>query len=180
MKILFMSDIHGIVDNLSKLDKIIEEERIDKLVVLGDLYYTGFNHIDKKVDVFGVREFLSKYKNILTCMRGNCDSDVDIEKSPFPILDDVSLINVDDIDIYITHGNRYRYQKNDTFENGVLIYGHEHIPYIQKDTDIIYINTGSVSLPRNELGPSYTIYENRKFTIYSLIDNSIIDSVSLN
>ena len=55
MKILFMSDIHGIVDNLSKLDKIIEKEGIDKLVVLGDLYYTGFNHIDKKVDVFGVR-----------------------------------------------------------------------------------------------------------------------------
>ena len=62
MKILFMSDIHGIIDNLSKLDKIIEKERIDKLVVLGDLYYTGFNHIDKKVDVFGVRQFLSKYK----------------------------------------------------------------------------------------------------------------------
>ena len=45
---------------------------------------------------------------------------------------------------------------------------------------MIYINTGSVSLPRNELGPSYTIYENRKFTIYSLMDDSIIESVSLN
>lgn len=179
MKILFMSDIHGIVDNLSKLDEIIKKEKIDKLVVLGDLYHTGFNHTDKKVDVFGVRKFLSKYKNILICMQGNCDSKGDIEKSPFKIIEDVSLINVDGIDIYITHGNNYRYQKNDTFENGVLIYGHEHIPYIKKEPDMIYINTGSVSLPRNELGPSYTIYENKKFIIYSLIDNSVISSIEI-
>ena len=50
---------------------------------------------------------------------------------------------------------------------------------IKKEPDMIYINTGSVSLPRNELGPSYTIYENKKFIIYSLIDNSVISSIEL-
>lgn len=178
MKILFLSDIHGIIDNLGKIDTVIQKEKIERLVVLGDLYYTGFNSVDKKVDVFGVRDFLCKYKDILTVMRGNCDSSVDIENSPFPILEDISLIHVDDIDIYITHGNRYRYLKNDIFDHGVMIYGHEHIPYIRKELDMIYINTGSVSLPRNELGPSYTIYENRIFTIYSLLDDKIIDSIS--
>lgn len=179
MKILFISDIHGIVDNLSKIDAIIKKEKIERLVVLGDLYYIGFNHVDKNVDIFFVRDFLCKYKNILTVMRGNCDSSIDIEKSPFPILEDVSLIRVDDIDIYITHGNHYRYLKNDTFDNGVMVYGHEHIPYIKRDIDMVYINTGSISLPRNDSDPSYTIYEDRVFTIYSLVDNGVIDSIKI-
>jgi len=33
MKILFISDIHGIDTNLKKIEKIIEKEIIDKLVV---------------------------------------------------------------------------------------------------------------------------------------------------
>ncbi len=179
MKILFISDIHGIVDNLNKISKIIETEKINKLIVLGDLYYTGFNKINSTVDVFTVREFLNKYKDNLIVMRGNCDSQVDITKSPFPIFENVALLNIDDINIYITHGDKYRYLKNDILTNGVLIYGHEHIPYIKKESDMIYINTGSISLPRNDLGPSYTIYENKKFTIYSLIDNHIIDYIEI-
>jgi calcineurin-like phosphoesterase len=41
MKILFISDIHGIDINMKKIETVIEFEQIDKLVVLGDLYYAG-------------------------------------------------------------------------------------------------------------------------------------------
>lgn len=54
-------------------------------------------------------------------MRGNCDSLKDIEKSLFLVLEYISFIHVDNIDIY----------SNDTFTNGIMIYGHEHIPYIK-------------------------------------------------
>lgn len=177
MKILFISDIHGIDKNLGKLDMVIEKEKPDKLVVLGDLYYQGFNVVDK-TDNFKVRDFLSKYKDILICMRGNCDSLVDITKSPFPIIDDISMINTDGIDIYITHGNKYNRYNNDTFSNGVMVYGHEHIPYIYKEPDMIYINTGSISLPRNNEPPTFTIYENKRFIIYS-IDLEKIDEIEV-
>ena len=39
MKMLFISDIHGIPDNLEYIERIIIDKKIDKLVVLGDLYY---------------------------------------------------------------------------------------------------------------------------------------------
>ena len=39
LKILFISDIHGICNNLEYIDKVIQTEKINKLVVLGDLYY---------------------------------------------------------------------------------------------------------------------------------------------
>lgn len=177
MKILFISDIHGIVDNLEKIDKIIETDNIDKLVVLGDLYYQGFNVVSSN-DNFKVRDILTKHKDKLICMRGNCDSEVDIEKSPFPILDDISMLNIDNICIYITHGNRYNVYNNSVFTDGVMVYGHEHIPYIKKESDMIYINTGSISLPREDNPPTYLIYENGCFTIYS-IDNKIIDSIEI-
>ena len=38
---VFISDIHGINKNLNLIESKIVNENIDKLVVLGDLYYSG-------------------------------------------------------------------------------------------------------------------------------------------
>lgn len=175
MKILFISDIHGITDNLNVIEKKITEENIDKLVCLGDLYYTGPTYEgNNKINSKGVFEFLMKYNDILICMMGNCDSKVDIKASDFPISNGVSLINTDGLDIYITHGNEYSFEKNKKFNRkGILVYGHEHIPYIKKSENMIYINVGSISLPRNNNNPTYAIYENKNITIYDINDNKI-------
>ena len=175
MKILFMSDIHGIYNNLEYIDNVINKKEIDKLVVLGDLYYCGPMYNDRlEVSCLLVKDFLTKYRDILICMRGNCDSDVDIKVSDFPICNGLSMIYLDNINIYITHGNEYNKDNNKKINNGVLVYGHEHIPYIYKDNNMIYINVGSISLPRNNNKPSYMMYENKIFTIYD-IDGNIID-----
>ncbi|MEG1009440.1 MAG: metallophosphoesterase, partial [Clostridia bacterium] len=86
MKILFFSDIHGISDNLSYIKQIDENEKFDKIVVLGDLYYPGpiFDN-SKQIKSKEVKDFLMGYQERLICMKGNCDSDVDIKASDFPI-----------------------------------------------------------------------------------------------
>ena len=43
---------------------------------------------------------------------------------------------------------------------------------------MVYINVGSISLPRNDNNCSYAIYEDKKVTIYDIYDN-IIDSVEV-
>ena len=165
MKILFFSDIHGVKKNLEKMTEIIETQKPDKIVVLGDLYYQGFNQIQKgMLDNLIVQQFLMNYKDKLIVLKGNCDSDIDIKKSGFPICSDLSLINVDGIDIYLTHGNEYNYNNNEKFnKKGILVYGHEHIPYIRKKEDMVFICVGSISLPRNDFGETYMIYNNKKF-----------------
>ncbi|MGN1000744.1 MAG: phosphodiesterase [Bacilli bacterium] len=180
MKVLFISDIHGITDNLKIIEKKIKEENVDKLVCLGDLYYTGPTYEENnKINSKGVFEFLMKHNDILICMMGNCDSKVDIKASDFPISSGVSLINTDGLDIYITHGNEYNFEKNRKFNRkGILVYGHEHIPYIKKNEDMIYVNVGSISLPRNNNNPTYAIYDNKNITIYDINDNKI-DSIDL-
>ena len=179
MRILFFSDIHGIDKNLNVIEREIIDKKIDKLVCLGDLYYTGptYNQ-DFVIRSNKVHEFLTKYQDILICMKGNCDSAVDIKASDFPISDGISLLLVDGLDIYITHGNEYSYEKNRKLNRkGILVYGHEHTPFIKKDDKMIYINVGSISLPRNDVA-TYAIYEDKKIIIYD-IDGNVIDGVEL-
>ena len=180
MRILFISDIHGITDNLEYLDNDIKDQNIDKIVCLGDLYYAGPTYgKEHNIDSSSILEFLNKYSDILICMKGNCDSLVDVKASDFPICDGISLIRVDDLDIYITHGNEYSYDKNRKINrSGVLVYGHEHIPSIKKDDNMTYICVGSISLPRGGFPPTYAIYDNKIITIYD-INNTIIDKVEL-
>ena len=176
MKILFISDIHGITKNLDKVRRLIEKNNFDKIVNLGDMYYCGLSIRGiLEVDPNTVKDFLTTYQHKLLSLQGNCDSEVDIEKSEFPICRDLAMINVDDINIYCTHGHIYNINKNSKFvDGGILIYGHFHVPYIKKVDNMTYVCVGSISLPRDKYGPTYAIYENRKISIYSLMDDSIV------
>lgn len=178
MKLLFFSDIHGIKKNLSKLEKLIKKETFDKIIVLGDLYNRGLPYDKKGIfDNQKVHDFLKKYKDNLIVTKGNCDSN--IKENDFLIQDDIVSLKVDGLNFYLTHGNYYNYYKTEEFDKrGILIYGHEHIPYIRKREKMIYICVGSISLPRNDLGATYMIYENKKFTIYH-IDGEIIDEYEI-
>lgn len=174
MKIIFLSDFHGRTTNLEKLEKIIENNNFDKIIILGDVFDYHFSKESKKLDCF-----FNRYQDRLIVLKGNCDTLENIEKSSLEFTYDITLITVDEIDIYLTHGNRYHKNNNPIFTNGVMVYGHEHIPYIEKIGDMVYLNTGSFSMPRNEKGATYTIYENRCFTIHSIDNNKIIDSISI-
>lgn len=180
MKVLFISDIHGIKKNIDFLTKLIESNKFDKIIVLGDIYYSGPSYdLSYEVDSKYVLTFLNSYKDIVIGVRGNCDSDVDIKVSDFPIYEDYHIINLDEINVCCSHGNKYSYSKNcDINYIDVLIYGHEHVPYIKNKDNIVYICAGSISLPRDGNLPTYVVYENRYFDIYD-IDNNLIDSIKL-
>lgn len=181
MKVLFLSDIHGVITNLEKMEQIIKRGQFDKIVVLGDLYYPAFNKVDyKEIDNFQVLEFLLRHRDKLICMRGNCDSDVDVKKTDIPILEGMSLLALGFTDIYLTHGNEYNYEKNQKFvgKQAVLVYGHFHIPYIKKEDSMIYICVGSISLPRAGSSASYLVYEENTFTLYT-IEGQVLNSIKI-
>lgn len=173
MKILFISDIHGIKTNLPKIKERFEMLKCDKLVVLGDLYYIGpKNKMVEGYDINYVREFLESFKDKLICIKGNCDSEVDIMISNFPIVNELGLISTISEDLYITHGHIYN-ESNWQNTNSVLIYGHLHTPFIKEIETNIYINPGSISLPKTEIGPTYLYYNEEEFIIYDMNDQEI-------
>ncbi len=176
MKIMFISDIHGIKTNLEKIKKKFLEFNCNKLVVLGDLYYIGpRNKMKDGYDIQYVKEFLESFKDKLICIRGNCDSEVDIMVSDFPIINELSMISIDEHDIYLTHGHLYN-ENNWNVENSILIYGHFHIPFIKEKDNKLFINPGSISLPKDN-NPTYIIYDNNKFTIYDINDKIVAQKI---
>lgn len=173
MKIMFISDIHGVSTNLDKVKERFEKLNCDKLVVLGDLYYVGpRNRMHEDYNIPAVEEFLNYFKDKIICIKGNCDSEVDAMISPFPIINELGLISVDNNDIYITHGHIHN-ETNWQRENSVLVYGHFHVPFINEVDNKIFINPGSISFPKENNIASYMIYDSNKFTIYDINDDVI-------
>lgn len=168
MKLLFISDIHGIKTNLGHIQQVFTKEKCDKLIVLGDLYYT-YGYDNDKEDV---EKFLNSFKDKLICVRGNCDDEDTIKTSLFIIYEEIYNLKIDDLNIYLTHGHIYN-KNNFNKTNSILILGHEHIPYIQTIDSNIFINVGSISLPRGNNKPTYMIYDNKTFTIYTINDEKI-------
>lgn len=171
MKLMFISDIHGIKKNLDYVKNRFNELNCEKLIVLGDLL-NGPKH-NMFYDSKAVKEFLNGFANKIICIKGNCDLISDFSDFNFIVNKDLLNINLDGINFYFNHGDLYNYDCLNNLDNGALIYGHEHIPYIRKKNNILCINPGSISLPRGNFIESYAIYDNQKFTIYDVNDNII-------
>lgn len=164
---LFISDIHGNIENLKKL----ELSKYDTIFFLGDLYGT----IDGDEEV---KKFMINNQYKMVCTKGNCDYDGDYLELGIPINEYIHF-NENGLNIYCTHGNKYSLSKGNNFKDmNILIYGHEHIPYIEKLNNHTYICVGSVSKPRNSFGPTYMEYENNTFTIKNF-DNEIIKQIKI-
>lgn len=173
MNLLFISDIHGIKTNLHKIKERFEELKCDKLIVLGDLMYIGpRNRMNEDYDVEYVKNFLNSFKDKIICIQGNCDSEVDKMVCDFPIVNELGLVSTINDDIYLTHGHIYN-ESNWYKINSILVYGHLHIPFIKEIETNIYINPGSISLPKDNNKPTYLFYNENEFIIYDIDDNIV-------
>ncbi|MCP4336653.1 MAG: metallophosphoesterase [Mycoplasma sp.] len=138
-RIILISDNHG---NEKIVNKILSQEEYDLSIHLGD------------------SENNSKWANSLFdyAVRGNND---------FNDLKDEIFFEYKGKKFMILHGHtRGIYvhnwqdlpQKVAKQENvDIIIHGHSHIPYFNKEDNIISVCPGSPTLPRSEFGPSYAI-----------------------
>lgn len=170
MKILFASDLHGSMFYCSILKNIVQKENPDKIVLLGDILYHGpRNPLPKDYNPKEVFETLNTLKEKIICVRGNCDSEVDQMVLEFPIMSDYNILNVDGINLFLTHGHLYNKDNMPNIEdNDILIHGHTHVNTIEKLEKGTYINPGSISMPKEQQENSYMIYEDKMFIIKNL------------
>ena len=171
MKILICSDIHGDLESAEKLISLFREEGADKLLILGDILYHGpRNNLPLGYMPKGVTELLNENKNVIFAVRGNCDTEVDQMVLDFPILADYALLSLDGLTVFATHGHKFNTKTPPPLSKGdILLHGHTHIPAcIEFGDDNIYLNPGSVSLPKENNEKTYMIYEDRCFTLKTL------------
>lgn len=167
MKLMIASDIHGSAFYCRKMLEAFEKEQADKLVLLGDILYHGpRNDLPKEYAPKEVIAMLNNIKNKILCVRGNCDTEVDQMVLEFPILADYSIFYIGGKMIYATHGHVYNKKSLPPMQKGdILLHGHTHIPVCEEidDTGIMYLNPGSISIPKEESKHSYMILTDDKF-----------------
>lgn len=77
----------------------------------------------------------------------------------------------------ITHGHIYNKDNPLLMNKGdILLYGHFHIPMIEKIDEKLFLNPGSISLPKNNSEHSFGILEKNKFTIKNLDEKVILET----
>lgn len=170
MKWMIASDIHGSAYYCRELLAAFERESANKLLLLGDVLYHGpRNDLPRDYAPKEVIAMLNGIKEKLLCVRGNCDTEVDQMVLEFPILADYAILVAGERMIYATHGHVYNENKLPPLQKGdVLMHGHTHVPKCVEHENYLYINPGSVSIPKENSAHSYLILENAKLTWKSL------------
>lgn len=165
MKWLIASDIHGSALYCRRLLQAFRAEEADRLLLLGDLLYHGpRNDLPAEYDPKAVIAMLNAEKAHILCVRGNCDTEVDQMVLEFPILADYALLSAGERLIFATHGHLFNSTHLPALHKGdVLLHGHTHVPACETLADHLYLNPGSVSIPKENSPHGYMTLEGRDF-----------------
>ena len=169
MKLLIASDIHGSAYYCGKLMDVLEREQPEKLLLLGDLLYHGpRNDLPREYAPKQVIEMLSRHKDRIVAVRGNCEAEVDQMVLPFSCMADFAQMEVDGKLFHLTHGHHENPDQLPPLPEGsVFLSGHTHVKMDEMRGGIRCVNPGSVSIPKDG-SHSCLIYENGTFTVILL------------
>ena len=163
MKILILSDIHGAYYDLLT---VLEKETFDKLIVLGDLYSYSYSYEDD------VLELLQKYRDKLILIEGNCDRYINYETYNLKPIEIITL-HLNNKLVTLTHGHKYNKSFLPEYHGDIIISGHTHVPIIEKEKNLIYVNPGSIGLPRGGSNKSYLLFNDDKFILKTINGKTI-------
>lgn len=182
MKWMIASDLHGSAYYCRKMLEAFEREGADRLFLLGDLLYHGpRNDLPREYAPKEVIPLLNGKKEKLLCVRGNCDAEVDQMVLEFPVLADYAVLPVGQRLIYATHGHIYHVKNLPPLAPGdVLLHGHTHVPAWTKfGQGNLYLNPGSVSIPKENSPHSYMTLEGNTMQWKELESSAVFHELTL-
>ena len=182
MKWMIASDLHGSAYYCRKMLEAFEREGADRLFLLGDLLYHGpRNDLPREYAPKEVIPLLNGKKEKLLCVRGNCDAEVDQMVLEFPVLADYAVLPVGQRLIYATHGHIYHVKNLPPLAPGdVLLHGHTHVPaWTEFGQGNLYLNPGSVSIPKENSPHSYMTLEGNTMQWKDLESSAVFHELTL-
>jgi len=169
MCVLFFSDIHGFSGCLRELTRWVEHFQPQRIVLLGDLLYSGRNHLPADYNLQEVAERLNTWKDKIVALRGNCDRGEDQILLEFPLRAEYSTQIFEGRKFFLSHGHLWHPGHLPPLGScDVLAFGHTHVPEISIVDGICCFNPGSPSLPRGGFPPSFGCYQQQRLTVLEL------------
>lgn len=170
MKILIVSDIHGGYENMKKI--LEDNPSFDYLFLLGDILSS--NSEKSKM----LAELLNSYNQKIVAVRGNCDY-INLDMLDFSVTQPYVTIPVDHKLYFLTHGHLYDRYNTPNSDYDVYIQGHTHIPKMELDDGKLFLNPGSVSLPRGMSKKSYIFCNDLEFQLKSVEENKVLKKINM-
>ena len=134
MRILVISDSHG---RTSKIEEAIESQREAKhIFFLGDCV----RDIEDYPFIYPDRTF--------HIVSGNCDYSSTYKSEDTVILEGKKILFTHGHHLYVKGGIGGLKQTALREGADIVLFGHTHIPYYEKENGVIYANPGSISRPR--------------------------------
>ena len=97
----------------------------------------------------------------------------------FPVLADYALVALGKRLVFLTHGHLFNEQHLPPLKDGdILLHGHTHVPACEVWEKYIYMNPGSVSIPKENSAHSYMTLENDTF-LWKDLDGNVYREYSL-
>ena len=160
-RVLIVSDSHGLTNELRQIK---------------DRHHALYNIHCGDSELVEDSPFLHEYITV----KGNCDW-----KANFP---KINKITINGVRFLITHGHLHHVKTSllnltlaaKEADVDVVCFGHSHIPYVEKIDDQIFINPGSIRLPKQYDKSSYVLLEwnsRKNFCVnfYDLSGNILTD-----
>ncbi len=174
MKWFIASDLHGSAYYCEKLIEAYKREQADKILLLGDILYHGpRNDLPQGHAPKEVIAMLNEMEKDILCVRGNCDTEVDQMVLHFPVLADYAILTAGKRMIFATHGHVYNNKNLPPLHKGdILLHGHTHVPACEEYDGYMYLNPGSVSIPKENSPHSYMIFDEEGF-VWKNLDGEV-------
>ncbi|MFO7753516.1 MAG: YfcE family phosphodiesterase [Desulfobacteraceae bacterium] len=169
-RLIVTADIHGSFSTWLTVKELIRKD--DFLAVAGDLFDTKFgNRMDSDFQPEFIREDAASICDRLFYVYGNCDTE-----SFFPKYTRHLEFSMFGRHILLTHGHRFLPETS--FDPGIIIQGHTHVPKLEKINGVVHMNPGSLKKPKNRIY-TYGIIENGSAAIIDLKNNTALSRITI-
>lgn len=154
MRIGVISDTHG---GLKAWEEVMEGIFVGVDVILhsGDLFYHGVkNPLPERYDTVGLARGMAGLAVPLLVCKGNCDSEVDQLVIDVPLQSPYLLCQFEGLRILMHHGHLLADEEvqrlSSRWKVTVAISGHTHVPRLERQDTVVFLNPGSPALPKGE------------------------------
>ncbi|MDL2311197.1 phosphodiesterase [Peptostreptococcaceae bacterium OttesenSCG-928-C18] len=180
MNIGVISDTHGDIVQTKKAIEYLSD--CEYIIHCGDVLYHGpRNDLPANYNPKDLATYLSELDNIIY-IRGNCDSDVDEMVIKKDLSHKWRLIEIEDYKIYAVHGyeeiEQERIKKAEGLKANIIVSGHTHVKMLKKVNNIILINPGSTTIPKDG-SCSVAKIEGDTIKLIDLENKSVIETMDI-